>query len=344
MAINNKFIMYLSLTIISFFNVLTISCQSKKMEKKFDWSATLSAPQEYPIQVYKGKVTAKDYQQSMQGFGVVNYGWGVEGGTVVMGSDQKNVPESMELIWRSFVEQKNYQGKWDLPVEKLVSLFNEGFMDEHTKKKDTYKTIILGLAPKGLVVVWLAGAGHQIEVCKFNAQEIEIDLKTVETDDQHLFAQNYTKIVLDGRIDPKVKERVKAQGYPNPDIYEQCRARYNTKPTIMLPEGSTLNSVNMAFNNGEKEVFFKDNVAKIDFNERATLKYLNAYWLDKNNTEYGIWLESFDENEVEQAYKNLGRESKIDVIIQILSNSKVNVILKNNEKEVLIKKYKMTIE
>jgi Protein of unknown function (DUF2931) len=344
MAINNRFILYLSLTIISFFNVLTISCQSKKMEKKFDWSATLSAPQEYPIQVYKGKIIANDYEQSLEGFGVISYGWGTEGGIVVMGPDQKNVPEKLEITWRSFVEQKNYQGKWTLPKEKLVDLLNEGFTNEHTKKKETYNTIIVGLAPKGLVVVWLQGSGHQVELCKFMAQETEIDLKTVGTDDQHLFDKNYSNIVLEEGIDPKVKEKIKNEGYPEPEIYELYSHRYNSKPTIILPEGSVLSSLSMSFYNGEREMFFKDNVAKIDYNQRAILKYLNAYWHDKNNTEYGIWIESFDEEEMQQAYQNLGKESKIDATIQILNNSKINVILKNKEKEIIIKNYKMTIE
>ena len=344
MAINNKFILYLSLTIISFFNVLTISCQSKKMEKKFDWSATLSAPQEYPIQVYKGKIAAPDYQQSLEGFGVISYGWGVEGGTVVMGPDQKILPENLEITWISFVEQKNYHGKWILPTEKLVHLFDEGFIDEHTKKKETYNTIIVGLAPKGLVVVWLQGAGHQVELCKFMAQETEIDLKTVAADDKHLFDKEYNDIVLNGRIAPKVKEKIKSEGYPKPEVYEVYRARYNSKPIIVLPEGSILNSLSMEFYNGEREMFFKENVAKIDYNQRAVLKYFNAYWIDKNNTKYGVWIESFEENEIGQAYQDLGKESKIDVTIQILNNSKINVILKNKEKEIAIKNYKMTIE
>lgn len=51
-------------TLFIFFFLTIISCQNKKMEEKFNWSAIVSAPQEFPVELYSGALTADDYTSS----------------------------------------------------------------------------------------------------------------------------------------------------------------------------------------------------------------------------------------------------------------------------------------
>src|SRR5690242_6007861 len=94
--INMKQIAILFLLII---NSILSSCQTtemknKKENKKFDWSHSVSAPKNYPMEIYRGKLqglTEDDYSASFGLWGVANEGWGTESGMVVVGPDTKAI-------------------------------------------------------------------------------------------------------------------------------------------------------------------------------------------------------------------------------------------------------------
>lgn len=342
MEIKNNFF---SLIFIIVANVVTISCQNIKMEQKYDWSATLSAPQEYPVQVYRGEIIAKDYSQSLSGFGDINYGWGEEGGTVVMGPDLKNIPDSLAIAWHSFVDQKNYEGKWILPKEEITKLFDEGFINGSTNKKLTYTTFIIGLAPNGLVVVWLSGAGNQVEVTHFRAQEVSVNIENISDRSKPIFSKKYNDVVL-SELNEKHNtfERIKQKDYPKIDVYENYRKKYLWKPSIVLPQDSKLNNLMFHLYNGEINNTIKENLASLDYTENAVFKKCYFYWIDKNQKRRGAWIEEFNEEELYKAYEELGGDVQIDLIIKIIEPSTVVIVLKNNSKEIEIKKFKKTIE
>lgn len=346
MAIKNNFIKLLSLILVT--NVVTSSCQNNNMEQKFDWSATLSAPEEYPVQVYKGEIIAKDYKQSLAGFGSINYGWGNEAGTVVIGPDLKHIPDSLEIAWHSFVDQRNFEGKWALPKEDLIRLFNKGLIDKSTKKKSTYNKFIVGLAPNGLVVVWIAVAGSQIEIAHFKAKEVPVNIEDISEDSKPIFSKKYNDVVL-SELNEKLKtfERIKQNDYPKIDLYEDYRIKYLWKPLIELPKNEMLTDYVLRTYDGEVEVAFSNNKEQLTSNlkNRGVLKYFAFRWIDKvQNKEMGCWLENFDENEVFNAFKKFNSSEDVNLMIRVINKSKVSVKLKSNSQEIEIKNFKVTIE
>ena len=73
-----KNIKIVTLFIFSVFFIL--SCQNKKMEEKYSWSGTISAPQEYPMEIYSGGIIANDFTYPFDAiWGTQNTGWGNEG-------------------------------------------------------------------------------------------------------------------------------------------------------------------------------------------------------------------------------------------------------------------------
>lgn len=318
------------------------------MEQKYDWSATLSAPEEYPVQVYRGEIIAKDYAQSLSGFGDIHYGWGEEGGTVVMGPDLKNIPDSLEIAWHSFVDQKNFEGKWALPKEKLIKLFDEGLIDKSTKKKSTFNKFIIGLAPNGLVVVWISAAGSQIEIANFKAKEVFVNVETISEDSKPIFSKKYNDVVV-SELNEKYNtfERIKQNEYPKIDLYEDYRIRYLWKPVFEFSESEILSDYVFHTYNGEIEIAFsiKDEPLISQYKERGVLKYFAFGWMDKvQNKKVGCWLEKFDENELFNAYKKFDALEELNLIIKVIDNSKVSIKLKSTTQEIEIKKFKVTIE
>jgi hypothetical protein len=221
------------------------------MKKEYEWSADISAPREYPIEVYTGAVGGYFFSQ-MGGF--TNAGWGNAGSVNFI---KAPLPDSFDMTWLSYVDDKFYTGEWKLPTEKIQQLFDEGFYSKIGEKVVTepYKYINIGFAPKGMVIVWVAGNGRQVEVARFQAHETVINPKLITEDEKYMFRKDYAKDELnnDFVISKDLREQIQQHGYPSPVAYEAYREKYLWKPKVILPEGSKITSMYIKMCNGDIE-------------------------------------------------------------------------------------------
>lgn len=251
---------------------------SSFMEEKFEWSASVSAPQEYPMEVYSGKIGNNHdnfYFNSL--WGTICTGWGNSSGK--MTEQFFSVPNSLEFTWLSIVEKKFYSGKWKLPKEKIAELFRKGFM--YNGQKETYNSFLVGLAPNGILVLWISG-DNQIEIGRFQAKEIQIDPKDIDHNHAYIFENNFIDESLNDTSlrGVKVRERIERDGYPLQGIYDTYRIRYLWKPIIFLPKNNELISFCLFMCNGEKE-FFEKKIPS-GFSSRSIPYAFEIVWKDQN--------------------------------------------------------------
>lgn len=116
--------------------------------KKYDWSVSVSAPKEYPVVIQRGFMG-----KSFFGPSAISASWGI--GREVAIKQPFVIPDDFEITWLSLVERKFYKGKWILPKNKIENCLEKGV--DHQNKKVKCNKIQIGLAPKGVVVVWLLG-------------------------------------------------------------------------------------------------------------------------------------------------------------------------------------------
>jgi Protein of unknown function (DUF2931). len=324
-------------------NSLLSSCQTNeikdKMEnKKFDWSHTLSAPENYPMEIYRGKLqgqTEKDYSATFGLWGVANEGWGKVSGSVVVGPDTKAIPDSLLITWLSFREKKFYTGKFKLPREKIIELFEQGFYDYSTKQKDTYKKIIVGLAPGGVVVVWLLGGQVSTEVAKFQGEETIIDRSTVTNpDDLYMLGDGYVDFTLN---DLEIKKDPIPFG-----LWDTYREKYSWRPVMILPEGNELAIEWITLFNGEKEKNFKEHPDFGNYKKRALPSYMLFNWYAADGRKYGVDV-FFDEAEIFDAFKQIYKTNKeLDAeLIFELNDSKTAFTISLRSKTELIELHKV---
>jgi hypothetical protein len=250
------------------------SCKDKNMEEEFDWSGNISAPKEYPMEVYKGYLSGGGH---FVGFSELfsNAGWGF--GTNGMSKIHAPAPDTLVMTWRSLVERKFYTGEWALPKDKMTRLFREGIADENP-----FSVIQLGLAPKGVLIIWLYGQGGQIEVGRFQGHETTIDPKEASDNTKYMFNEGYIdRTLVDPMvITPEIKEKIKQDGYPLPNVYDTYREKYLWKPKVVLPEGCKITSVAVRMCNGEKEDI------PLPQKNRAIPYCYEIYWIDKSGQDY----------------------------------------------------------
>jgi hypothetical protein len=149
---------------------------------RYDWLAERSAPRFCPIIIssssfhYRGGGTLyippgaliNDHPSAA---------WGRCSDVDVVGPDLKRLPDSFDVTYYSAVEDKLYQGEFQLPYEKTAKLFKDGYQELQSPQKahTSYQRIMAGMAPGGEVAVWLAGVGRQTEVFFGRAAESNAD-------------------------------------------------------------------------------------------------------------------------------------------------------------------------
>jgi hypothetical protein len=367
MAIKNNF---KKIGILLVLGVVQFSCKNNKMEEKFEWSSSISGPQETPMHVIDGVLTGGD---NFYGFDEMNGesigGWGYP--CTGMSQITAVIPDTLSLTWFSLTERKFYTGLWSLPKERIKKFFKEGyryntFSDPNTKKRETFSIIQIGIAPKGAVFVWISGSGPQIEVARLQGHETVVTVDDVDDNTKYMFDKDYVNNTLTNpfTITSLIKEKIEKEGYPSPDVYDVYREKYSWKPKIILPEGYSVYYYDFEMCNGEKETTQSTIDMKIDqraipysfmivFKDKSGQQYISRiaftqyekFWEDylKDGTSLMLPLD-FDKNEIRTIFKDkITKNSpaelvfKIDPIIELKSERVTSLYLEQAGKQYPIK-------
>jgi Protein of unknown function (DUF2931) len=177
------------------------------MSIKFEWSPTAGSAHLYPIETYRCDLIFADSSKIGPATREVSSDWGGDGGTTSIGDALKPVPVALDICWLSFTENKFYQGYFELPYDKILQQFKDGFEDytwtSDTEKHlahHTYDYINVGMAPGGMVIVWLDGLGIEKEVGRFQAKETTANMADfLARDDIVMSKDAYVREVLSRR-------------------------------------------------------------------------------------------------------------------------------------------------
>ncbi|MEP6805225.1 MAG: DUF2931 family protein, partial [Flavobacterium sp.] len=157
--------------------IIIISCKKEKMENKtkFNYKVSVTAPKEYPVEVHYGYLSSdKNFITTVPKDGIERQGWIAQGSS--SGSGGSTIPNFVELTWLSYAEKKFWKLETQLPAEKMLALFREGFIFKNSRKNDTithetYDRIVIGTAPGGVVVIWLDGGLKRVEIGRYQAKD-----------------------------------------------------------------------------------------------------------------------------------------------------------------------------
>ena len=171
----------------------------------YDWKETISCPPGYPVEVYKGglqNLQEGTYTSLNLGLHRGLEGWGSTGRS--MDSGVKPLPNHLNVVYLSYAEDKFFQVDCDLDYEKMASLFRKGYEIKAVSgsgkiRHENYNTVIVGFAPGGVCVVWIAGVGRQTEIGRYQGKEVIIPQKEIDGLDSHnhlLFEPEYRKKMM----------------------------------------------------------------------------------------------------------------------------------------------------
>jgi len=345
----------ISLVILLTLNCIGLmSCQNKsdnnkinttKEMEKYKWIPSASAPKFNPMEIHKGRLIYEDGESIYIPSGhTLHQGWGKSGPTHIVGEDFKPVPTKLEITWISYLEKKFYTGIFDLPKDKISNLFQEGFINR-LGKKDTYSEINIGLAPGGIIVVWLIGGGRTIEIARFQASKTEVSIKEFAPG-----AIITMKEFIDSVLEEDFNEEVKAK--MNPDSisfgkWDNYRKTYAWRPIIKFEKTGELKEIRVTFYNGESLYTIGSNKMLGQFLEYSVPDHIRMEWIDKNSNEFGAKI-YFDEDEIHSAFKKIFEEieqkKSTELVVEIDKyNSNLMITLQNELEAIDLKKARIKI-
>lgn len=151
--LKTKYQLYIFLLLI----FLTNACNPMEVEKR-KWLPSSSGDTMYPMSILDSYVELEDGRQLyIAASGISDNGWGDRGPDHEQGEDLKAMPVKFGILWGSLLEKKYYKGNWELPKDSILKYIDKGYLDWRSNKWDTYFELNFGVAPGGVVVVWLRG-------------------------------------------------------------------------------------------------------------------------------------------------------------------------------------------
>jgi len=339
------------------------SCQNKKdnteemkvsKNDKYDFMASSCAPMAYPARVVNGDFYLADGTSLYipAGGRLLKYGWHADGATHVTGPELKALPTELKITWFSFVEKKFYTGQFKLDYDLIVKYFRKGFYD-HRKDYHTYRKINAGLAPGGVVVVWLDGIGSRVEIGRYKAKETEITMKELSPN-AVISLEEYTNQIVDKYVIDEVKNEISAGKIPF-GLWDTYRKKYPWQPKVIFENGGKVTLMYIKYFNGETSTNTED-IESIGYTDKALPKYISFGWEDKNGNKFAAdikFAQKYKKTDDYKKFKEIEKEifdvfkvinasstdKQIDLLFKIdRYNSTLKLFLKNDKEEIEIKK------
>ena len=288
------------------------SCKEKEdINKKYHWVAYVKPVSGYPIRAYRGVVYGKDGASRFgngqsnlfeddEPFPHFSIGAGTSG---VFGSSEeeeaKGVPTHLDVSWLSYVEKCQYllenQPLDSLKIAQLLAekVYTPSRSEDISPTIEEYN-ISVGLAPGGVVFVWLHSTARVIEVGRYQAKKIE-DIHFVTQKEADEYYERTGDVILDEHTIEQ-RDYVIKLGLPKEKIrmqYQQCGTPV-TEPLVMddifkIPYGLW-------------DSYRKRYLWKMTLITKDKTKYIHSYYYQGLNLEEEILFgeRTWGENQIEK--------------------------------------------
>lgn len=290
-------------------------------EPEYEWGVAVNVPIGYPIRFYAAMVGSTPIVRELYSK-TREPDWGNAAGYESHSMDK--LPKSVNMVWLSLKEDCFYSLKTAIDYEKIAKLFREGF-DERVPNGEvrhkTYDTIVVGIAPGGVVVLWV-GYGYLplTEIGRYQAEKIA--LREPEGLDNHqklIFSKKDREEVLNSNtiIPEDFREANKNKPIPF-GLWDSYRDnQYQWYPTFEIPNGK-IGDVDYQYWNGEADTFFFTDFVALegqkdvfapqelyhDIRKLPLFKEIRFTYKAEDGIKYGMKIE-FDWEDILTTYKKV---------------------------------------
>ena len=298
-------------------------------QPEYKWGVAVNTPIGYPIRFYAGRVGGMSIIGELYSI-TEEPDWGCAAG--YESRSMEELPQNVDMVWLSYKEDCFYRLKTAIDYEKIAKLFREGFNQRVPNgeiRHATYNTVVVGIAPGGVVVLWVGKGYFPIkEIGRYQAEKIA--LREPEGLDNHqklIFDKEYAKRLLTNNtiIPEDFREANKNKPIPF-GLWDNYRDnQYQWYPTFEIPNGR-IGDVDYQYWNGEADTFFFTDFVALegqkdvfapqelyhDIRKLPLYKEIRFNYKAEDGIKYGVGLQ-FDWEDILKAYKKVFGERPEEV-------------------------------
>jgi hypothetical protein len=290
----------------------------KEMENKdtFSWSATITNPHGYTVEIHEGYI-ADDIEvlAPFVNLGSIDQGWNYDGDGL---SSSNKIPTHFSLTWLGYADKKFWKATGKLPSDRILALFQQGYNhinSDNLPEHITYKHLAFGLAPGGMVVVWLSGLAQRVEIATYQAEETFVDNNSFWRNPENMNQKQFFDLHY-SYIPPEIQAEIKAHGLPV-GRWEKYRKLYNYRFQTQLykPDVKERFDRQIKYWNGEEEILQKGMLDT--YRKKPLPSFMASFYLD-TKLEWGE--AEFDDQEIMHAFETISQKhpgEPIDIIAKV---------------------------
>lgn len=308
--------------------------------KKFEWMASENAPRGYPMRLVGGSFIYDGGSQYIpSGSTLDGNDWGQFISVHAAGEERKPVPKKLAITFFSYLENQFYQGNFNLPYERILKLFQDGYYNPNDEEHTTYQYIVAGVAPGGAVSVWLSGYNRTTEVFHGTAEKVDLPWSAL-TSATHITREQYVREVIEetrGRL--KKNSPAAFAALPKDRIpfglWDSYRIRYPWQPLFTGMSIRDGRIVVVKYFNGEVDFMNYPMEKDVAVQARAVPRYMSFIWEQTPVRGRSVKL-TFDETETLAAFKKLGTNNqplKLEMKMEKVNGNDMFTVALRNDKE-----------
>ena len=221
-----------------------------------------------------------------------------------------------------------------LPHDKILALFRKGYDRVDGSDKivhENYTKLTVGMAPGGMVVLWLSGLHNRVEICRLQAKETFVDVNSFYDNPHERTQQGFFDELYKIAVPDSIKSEISKSGLPIKK-YENYRERFQYR-FVLNPydDKDYITYENTLYFNGEEEEILGDAIIKNDYKKRG-IPYKSILLFTLYNTTI-----IFDDDEILKVFNTLQSKhinKPIDIILTptfMFKDIKLSVRCENDE-------------
>lgn len=340
----NESAMYIKSIIISLILLLLIDCKEmNNNENTYPYEVSATASVQYPMEVHMGYLLneKKEFICGVPKTGALEAGW--QGDASTGGQGGIEIPAYLYLTYVSYAEKKFYTVEGELPSEKILETLKKGYERYDSgldgTLQETYKTITIGMAPGGVIVVWLSGIRNRKEIARLQAKETFVDVNEFFNNPFELNQQQFFDSWYDIAVSDSIRQEIKEKGIPY-GLWDRYRDKYKYRFVLNPYNGKDyFTYIYSVGYNGETEETLEIENSKTEYKEKG-IPYKNSFIFKDYSTE--IIFNDIEMLEVFKQFKDKYPHSPMDIVITptfMYNDMKISV--KCEKEEIPLKKYKV---
>ena len=327
------FIQYFNkrISILLFLTYLLTSCNTME-NQKYAWIASPSAPEEYPMEIYKGALISEDYAYTFDSiWGIMNPGWGNAAGMMCAANYPAHLPHLLKMTWYSYIEKKYYTGSWEVDKNEILKIIRTYL--NHYPSEFEFR---VGLGPEGLVSLWIYG-DSQLLIGTYQAQETVLTPENTDESFEHHFRAPDRDIPsrIKAKVGDSTYQKLMDNGWHKAVRYHQYNTKFDWKLKANGLENFRISNSFFWSPNGEKILSPVLQINDLPLPKPLpTLMYIS--YKDKQGQKWAAQA-TFDYDYLYNLISSISNEEAFTFVYDIdMDNHQLKVYLEANEQKLAL--------